>query len=236
MLRRRNLSARELAWRSKTFARDLGQPDQAFVRQTVSFWLKGTRSPRFEHRKMLAEILEVPLQELNREIEGDESGSGAMKNVNVRVYGADGATFEYRLTLAERVDLRRPAVYGHWGDMFSSRPAPLMRHFRAVKHKLFGWIPDNSGYPVVLCAPCLVPLKTEPLTVESSVTTQHRVWFVHLPDRTLDVGFVYQERHSLFLVKPQEKQVGEYPLSSIDLVGYVTGKVLFQIGLPNRLG
>jgi transcriptional regulator with XRE-family HTH domain len=234
LLHRRHLSAREVAWRSKAVARELGRSELAFSRQTVSFWLNGTRNPRVEHRKMLAVILEVPFEELDREIDGEELSPGAVNNVNVRVYGADGATFEYSLTLAEGVDLRRPAVYQHWANMFSSRPAPLMRHFRAVKYQLFGWIPDVSGYPLVLHAPCLVPLRTDRLTVESSITNQHRVWFVYLPDRTLEVGFAYQEGHALFLLKPDQTRIRKYPLSSIDLVGFVTGRVLFQIELSNH--
>lgn len=235
LLRRHNLSARELAWRSKDVARKLGQPDLAFVRQTVSFWLKGTRSPRFEHRKMLAMILEVPLQELNRGIDGEEAVTGGSNNVNVRVYGAEGASFEYSLTIAQGVDLRFPALYEHWADMFSSRPAPLMRHFRALRHKLFGWIPDNSGYPFILHAQCLVPVENDRLVVESSITTQRRAWFIYLPDGTLEVGAAYQEHHSLFLLKPDLARSRSYPLSSIDVVGYVTGRILFQIGSPNKI-
>lgn len=185
---------------------------------------------------MLAIILDVPFQEFNHEIDGEELGVGAVKNVNVRVYGADGATFEYSLTLANGVDLWRPAVYRHWADMFSSRPAPLMRHFRANKYKLFGWIPDDSGYPSVLRAPCLVPLKVNRLTIESSTSNQRRVWFIYLPDRTLEVGFAYQEQRSLFLLKPDRTGVRKYPLSGVDLLGHVTGKVLFQIGHSNGFG
>lgn len=197
----------------------------------MSFWLNGTRNPRSEHRRILANILQVPFQELDREIEGAELGSDEPNNVDLRVYGADGTVFEYSLTLAEGVDLRRPSLYEHWADMFSSRPAPLMRHFRAAKHNLFGWIPDDSGYPVVLHAPCLVPLKTDRLRLESSITNQRRVWFVYLPDRTLDVGLAYREHRSLFLVKADKRRVMEYPLSNIDLIGYVTDRVLFQIGV-----
>jgi len=188
---------------------------------------------------MLAVILDVPFPEFNREIDGEdgeELGVGSVKNVNVRVYGADGATFEYSLTLANGVDLWRPAVYRHWADMFSSRPAPLMRHFRANKYKLFGWIPDDSGYPSVLRAPCLVPLKVDRLIVESSTSNQRRVWFIYLPDRTLEVGFAYQEQRSLFLLKSDRTGVKKYPLSSVDLLGHVTGKVLFQIGHSNGFG
>lgn len=156
---------------------------------------------------MLAIILDVPLPEFNREIDGEELGVGAVKNVSVRVYGADEAIFEYSLTLAEGVDLWRPAVYRHWAAMFSSRPAPLMRHFRTIKYKLFGWIPDDSGYPIVLHGPCLVPLKINRLTIESSTTNQRRVWFIYLPDQTLEVGFTYQEQHSLVLLKPDRTRV-----------------------------
>lgn len=183
---------------------------------------------------MLAIILEVPFPDLNREIDGEELGVATLKNVNVRVYGTDGETFEYGLTLAEGVDLWRPAVYQHWADMFSSRPAPLMRHFRAINYRMFGWIPDDSGYPFVLHAPCLVPLETDRLTIESSTKNQRRVWFIYLPDRTLEVGFAYRERHSLFLLKPDQTRDRKYPLSNIDVIGYVTGKVLFQIGVSTQ--
>lgn len=182
---------------------------------------------------MLAVILEVPFTELNREIDGEELGVETVKNVNVRVFGADGATFVYSLTPAEGIDLQRPAVYQHWADMFSSRPAPLMRHFRAMKYELFGWIPDNSGYPFVLHAPCLVPLHTDRLIVESSRTNHRRVWFIYSPDRILEIGFAYRERNSFFLLKSHDTPVKQYPLSRVDLLGYVTGKVLFQIVLSS---
>jgi transcriptional regulator with XRE-family HTH domain len=234
LLRLRNLSAREVAWRSNAVAREFGRPELAFSHQTVSFWLNGTRNPRSEHKRILAKILQVPLQELDREIEGAELVSDELANVNVRVYGAEGTVFEYSLTLAPGVDLRYPTLYEHWADMFSSRPAPLMRHFRAVKYKLFGWIPDDSGYPFVVQAPCLVPLKADRLSVENRITTQRRVWFIYLPDRTLEVGSAYQERNSLFLLKPDVRRIKEYPLSSIDLVGHVTGKVLFHIALTKQ--
>lgn len=234
LLRRRHLSAREVAWRSEAVAKAFGRPELTSSHRTVSLWVNGTRNPKFEHRKMLAVILDVPFAELNREIDGDELGVEAVKNFNVRVYGADSTSFEYSLTLAEGVDLWRPAVYQHWADMFSSRPAPLMRHFRAMKYDLFGWIPDNSGYPCVLHTPCLVPLRTDRLTVESSTATQRRAWFIYLSDRTLKVGFAYRKAQSLFLLGSGEGRIKQYPLSSIDLVGYVTGKVLFQIDLASE--
>lgn len=236
LLRRRRLSARELAWRSEAVAKELGRADLAFSRQTVSLWLNGSREPRLEHRKMLSVILDVPLPELNHEIDEEELGVEVGNNVNVQVYGTDSATFEYSLTLAEGVDLLHPAVYQHWADMFSSRPAPLMRHFRAMKYELFGWIPDDSGYPFVMHAPCLVPLNTDRLVVESSVTNQRRVWFMYLRDRALKVGFAYGKGHALFLLAPNRKRVEGYPLSSVDLIGYVTGKVLFHIDVPSQEG
>jgi transcriptional regulator with XRE-family HTH domain len=210
-------------------AQDLGSPELAFSRQTVSFWLNGTRRPKFEHKKILATILGVSWQELARETNGEEPDPEEVAGIKVRVYGTDAQTFDYSLTLMEGLDLRRPAIFDHWAGMFSSRPAPLMRHFRGIKYKLFGWIPDNSGFPIVLHSPCLVPLRTDHLTLENSIANQRRVWFINLPDGTMDVGIAYKERSSLFLLKYEEKRIKQYPLSRIDLIGCAIGRVLFQI-------
>jgi transcriptional regulator with XRE-family HTH domain len=211
---------------------DLGTPELAFSRQTVSFWLNGTRRPKFEHRKILATILGVSWQELARETNGEERVLEEVAGIKVRVYGTDAKMFDYSLTLMEGVDLKRAAIFDHWAGMFSSRPAPLMRHFRGFKYKLFGWIPDNSGFPIVLRSPCLVPLRTDHLTVENSIANQRRVWFINLPDGTLDVGIAYKDRNSLFLLKYDEKRIKQYPLSRIDLIGSAIGRVLFQIDTP----
>jgi hypothetical protein len=72
------------------------------------------------------------------------------------------------------------------------------------------------------------------LTVENSIANQRRVWFIHLPDGTLDVGIAYKEGNSLFFVKYNEKTIRQYPLSRIDLIGCAIGRVLFQIDAPAK--
>lgn len=232
LLYQRRLSAEEVAKRSMMIARQLGSPESSFSRQAVTSWMNGTRSPRLGNRQLLAKILQVSLEELNRKCGGaiqDLSLAPLFCEVNVRVYGRDEEVFGYNLTLPCGTDLSQPAVYRHWGDMFSSRPAQLMRHFRRLKYKLYGWIPDDAGSPLVLRYPCLVPLHTDRLSLDVEGVNQCKVWFVCSPDRLLQVGFAYREQKSLVLFKGRHVAAKKYPLSTVDLIGYVSGKTLFQV-------
>lgn len=231
LLHRRQLSPGEVARRSSMVACQAGSVTSAFSRQAVASWISGQRNPRPANRQLLARILQVPLEELNRNCSGmiEELSVGPLfYEVDVRVYGRDDDMFGYNLTLPPSTDLSQPAVYRHWGDMFSSRPAQLMRHFRRLRYKLYGWIPDDAGSPLIRRYPCLVPLHSERLTLDSESANQCKVWFVFSPDRCLQVGFAYREQRSLVLLRRGHLPARKYPLSKIDLVGYVTGRTLFQ--------
>lgn len=231
LLLRHRLSPHEVACRSAIIAAQLGLPELKFSRQAVSSWVNGTRTPRPGHRQILAIIVQVPLEELNRNWERaiELPTIPLLREVSVRVLGKNNETFEYALALGPGIDLSRPAVYRRWADMFSSRPEPLMRHFRNMNYTLFGWINNDAGSPLILHYPCLVPLHTDRLTLETRNAYQRKVWFIYLPDRSLTVGFAYRDKHSLVLVENGQRPARRYPLSNIDLVGYVTGKPLFQI-------
>lgn len=104
-----------------------------------------------------------------------------------------------------------------------------MRHFRQLKYKQYAWIPDDAATPFILRYPCLVPLHTDRLILESDGVNQRKVWFIYSPDHCLEFGVAYRERDSLVLLNRRHMPARKYPLSKIDLVGYVTGKTLFQV-------
>lgn len=232
LLHQRRFSAQEVAMRSSIITEQAGAPELAFSRQAVTSWVNGTRVPRLASRQLLARILEVPFEEMNRKCGGaaqDLSLEPIPGQVNVRVYGTDDEVFGYNLMLSSGTNLARPAVYRHWGDMFTRRPAQLMRHFRRLNYKQYAWIPDDAASPLILSHPCMVPLHTERLNLESEAINERKVWFVYSPDRCLEFGVAYREHQSLVLLNQRDMPAKKYPLSKIDLIGYVTGKTLFQI-------
>jgi transcriptional regulator with XRE-family HTH domain len=232
--KRHGLTMREIARRSRVLAEELGQPKLAVQHQAVSAWLSGTRNPRAEHRRLLSMIFQVPLDELNRGCDGvfDQRNTSAILNpVAVHVHGVD-RSFEYRLTLRNDIDLNVPAVYRHWAEIFRPWPAPLARHFGRLKYKLFGWIPDRVASPLVRYPRSLVPLSTGGVTLREEDLADQRIWFVYLPDGSLDAGIASREGRWLVLLKGSESgpDARKYPLARVDLVGYVTGKTLFHLG------
>lgn len=244
LLRQRRFSAQEVAMRSLIITQQEGLPELAFSRQAVTSWVNGTRVPRSASRHLLARILQVPLEEMNHKCGGvtcDLSLEPVSGEVNVRVYGRDDEVFGYNLMLSSETNLSQPAVYRHWGDIFTWRPAQLMRHFRGLKYKQYAWIPDDAASPLVLRHPCMVPLHTERLNLESEAVNERKIWFVYSPDHCLEFGVAYRENQSLVLLDKRHA-AKKYPLSKIDLIGYVTGKTLFQVcavsneAVPARLG
>lgn len=232
LLHQRRFSAQEVAIRGSILARQAGLPELTFSRQAVTSWVNGTRVPRLASRQLLARILQVPLGELNQKCGGafhDLSLDSVACEVNVRVYGRDDEVFGYNLMLPSRTNLSQPAVYRHWGDMFNWRPAQLMRHFRRLTYKQYAWIPDDAATPLILRYPCMVPLHTERLSLEGEGVNQRKVWFVYSPEHCLEFGVAYRENQSLVLLNKRYVAAKKYPLSKIDLIGYVTGKTLFQV-------
>jgi transcriptional regulator with XRE-family HTH domain len=232
--RRQGLTLREIARRSRVFAEALEQPELAFKHQAVSSWLSGTRNPRPGHRRLLAMIFEVPLEDLNRGCDGvfDSLNTGAiLKPVMVHVHGVE-RSYEYKLTLRSDIDLDRPAVYQSWAEIFRPWPAPLMRHFGRLKYTLFGWIPDTSASPMVRYPRSLVPLSTRRTSLRKENFGEQKIWFVYLPDGSLDLGIASREGRWLVLLRRRGSgsEAQKYPLARVDLVGYVTGKTLFHLG------
>jgi len=227
------LTLREIARRGQVLAEALGQDQLAFSHQALSAWINGARNPRPDHRRMLAMIFHVTIDEFNRgcdgagldEIDADE----ILKPVTVEVYGNE-QVFEYKLTVRGEIDLARPAVYRHWADMFRPWPAPLARHFGRLKQELFGWIPDRSGSPMVRQRRSLVPLEPRGPLPEGAESIDKQVWFVYLPDGELEAGMAFREGRSIVLSKARGAETPKrYPLSRVDLVGRVVGKALFHI-------
>jgi len=233
---RSGLSIREVARRSRVLAEGLHEPRLAFQHQAMSGWLNGKRKPTVEHRKTLSLIFRISLEELSKGLDGpldQASADAVLKPVLVHVRG-NKQSFEHKATLPSSLDISRPAVYRHWTDLFQPRPGALIKHFREINHDLFGWIPDNCAGPLIAHPHSLVPVNTSAAHLEEAEAVQKRIWFVYVPGGDLDVGIAHREGRSLVLSKfnhdhsPLSKK---YPLSRIDIVGHVTGKVLFHLDM-----
>jgi len=233
--RRVGLRVREIARRSRVFAESLGEPKTAFGHQAVSAWLNGTRNPRPEHRRILAMIFHVPLDEFNRGCDGPTSEIDAdsiLKPVIVHVQGHDQA-FDYSLTIKSGVDISRPAIFQHWTDLFDPWPAPLVKHFGRTTASLFGLVPDRSLSPLIRYAHSLVPIDTNKTALQDESSIDKKIWFVYLPDGQLEVGVAFRDGRWIVISKPHVSgyHMQKYPLSRVDLIGWVTGKTLFHLDL-----
>jgi transcriptional regulator with XRE-family HTH domain len=232
--KRHGLTVREVARRSRVLADALHQPRLAFQHQAMSGWLNGKRKPTYEHRRALALIFQVSLEELSRGLDGplDPNSAGAvLKPVIVHVRG-NKQLFRHHASLPSSLDLTRPAVYRRWTDLFQPWPAALIRHFREINHDLFGWIPDNSAGPLIAHPRSLVLVNTSAAHLEEAEAVQKRIWFIYVPGGNLDVGIAHREGRSLVLSKfdhDHSTLSKKYPLSRIDIVGHVTGKIMFHL-------
>ncbi len=217
---------------SKTLASELGQPDAAFSHESMSAWLAGIRTPRPRHRHLLASILQVPIEDLNRACDGfsQVDPNAILTTVLVHVYGND-RSFEYPLTIKKTLDLSRPAVYKNWAEMFHPEPAPLTTHFHRLQAELFGWIPNTGVSPMVLFPQTLIPLNTQNLRPDQATALQKRIWFIYTPEGQLDVGFAFQQGRTLVLSKagPKGMTFRKYPLARVDLVGHAIQPLLFHV-------
>lgn len=231
---RSGLSIREIARRSQVLAEALHEPHLAFQHQAMSGWLNGKRKPTIEHRKALSLIFRISLEELNCGLEGpldQASADAVLKPVLVHVRG-NKHSFQHKATLPSSLDISRPAVYRHWTDLFQPRPGALIRHFREINHDLFGWIPDNCTGPLIAHPRSLVPVNSSSAHLEEAESVQKRIWFIYVPGGDLEVGIAHREGRSLVLSKFSHDHSAlskRYPLSRIDIVGHVTGKVLFHL-------
>jgi transcriptional regulator with XRE-family HTH domain len=235
---RQGVTAREIARRGKVIADALRKPQFAFTHRAVCGWLNGTRNPSLEHRRVLAVILGVSLDELNHGCDGPfdaQKAVATLKPVTVDVFGKE-QHFEYRMTISSEIELDRPAVYQHWADMFSPWPASLVRHFGRIKHDLYGWIPSFGDRATLHEGSVMVPLDARRPKLETEGTLDPHTWFVYLPGGKLEVGKAVQEGRWLVLAKRSVKgaDVDRYPLSRVDLVGRVTGRALFEIRSPDQ--
>ena len=233
--KRQKTSASEMARLSRVLADKLQQPGLAFKHQAAWSWFKGTRSPGREHRMSLAMIFRIPLEELERGLEGSvqvPDTKPIVRPVVIQVRRND-REFEYHATVKGEIDLGRPAIYKNWDDMFRPTPLRLQRHFKRLQCSLFGWVPDESLSPMVRYSRSLVPLNEHRLALGDENNVDKRIWFVYLTGEVLDFGIAFQEGRWLYLSKPNlpGAPVQRILRSRVDLVGYVAGKVLFHLDL-----
>ena len=233
--KRHKTSASEMARLSRVLADKLQQPGLAFKQQAAWSWFKGTRSPGREHRVSLAMIFRVPLEELERGLDGPVQLPDTTPIVRPAVIHLrrNDRDFEYHATVKGEIDLGRPAIYKKWDDMFRPTPLRLQRHFTGLQSSLFGWVPDKSLSPMVRYSRSLVPLNEQRAALGDENSIDKRIWFVYLPGEVLDFGIAYREGRWLHLSKPNlpGSPVQKFLRSRVDLVGYVAGKVLFHLDL-----
>jgi hypothetical protein len=233
--KRQKTSASEMARLSRVLADKLQQPGLAFKQQAAWSWFKGTRSPGREHRMSLAMIFRIPLEDLERGLDGPvqvPDTTPIVRPVVIQVRRND-REFEYHATVKGEIDLGRPAIYKNWEDMFRPTPLRLQRHFKGLQCSLFGWVPDKSLSPLVRYSRSLVPLNEERLALGDENNVDKRIWFVYLPGEVVDFGIAFQEGRWLHLSRPNlpGAPVQRILRSRVDLVGYVVGKVLFHLDL-----
>lgn len=213
-------------------AEALQRPELAFTHRAVSGWLAGTRNPSLEHRRLLAPILGVSLDELNHGCDrpfNEQGAAATLRPVNVRVLGKE-RTFEYRMTVSAGVDLDQPAVYQHWADMFSPWPASLARHFAHMKHDLYGWVPGGVHSSSIRRAGALVALDAHRTKLDPAGTVDPHTWFIYLPGERLAIRKAVREDRWLVMIDPSDpRKIERCPLSRVDLVGRVSGRRLLEI-------
>lgn len=230
------LKVREAARMSEPIANAICKPAAKFNHRALSNWLNGRRSPEADRREILATLFHVPLEELIRHCDGRPEKvelmdpDSILKPVHVRVQN-NGRSFRHRLTLKNTIDLTLPAIYQHWSDMFQPWPAALVPHFRSLKFKLFGWIPDKAARPLVQYPQSLVPLDNDKSQLTDVYATDKRVWFIYAPSGQLEVGIAFRDGRWLLLAKhaATDREPQKYPLARIDLIGYAVGRTLFHM-------
>jgi hypothetical protein len=237
------LSAREVARRSAVIAENNGKPELAVGHQAVSAWVNSTRHPTTTHKGLLAAILGVSLANLKRACDAEDEHLNMHSIFRPTTAIVHGALHNYGHSVIVRTDinLSEPAIYCDWSDMFTFRPLHLMRHFRNVPSKLFGWIPDDSASPMVRSPHCLVPLervsqRTALRILDMADSAHRRVWFVYLPGGKLHVGVGYRDGRFFSFARNNGRKVAfkNFLFSEVDFVGYFTGKVLFHLLLASK--
>jgi len=244
LLASHNLSAREVARRSKVIAQEFSKPELVVSHQAVSAWLNGTRHPTTNHKQLLAMIIGVPLTEivLSCDIASEPSDLQLDLRHTTVVVPTIFQEYRYNLPVRKEIDLGQPAIYSDWKQMFNFPPAGLMRHLRNIRSEAFGWIPDDGASPMIHYSRCLVLIERMPnrrvsQTLDSAESCQRRVWFVYLPGGHLQVGIGYRRNRSFVLARNVGNRlaVQEFPLSRVDLVGHAIGNVVFYL-MPTDQG
>jgi hypothetical protein len=234
LYKRQSISTREIAKLSKTFAEALNQPKNAFTHQAFLTWLEGSCYPRPEHRELLAMIFDVPLAEVDQGCNGTRTvrlnPHKVVTRVNIHIYNRD-RRFVYPLTVKAEIDLTQAAIYERWSDMFRPIPSALMRHFGRVDRTLFGWMPKTSVRSLMHYSDSLLPLDTTQSNLKEVEFPDKRIWFLYLPDGRLVAGTAFREGRCLTLLDSLSsgKQSQRYPLSGVELIGYVADKCLFHL-------
>lgn len=205
-----------------------GRPDMAFGLTTFTAWLNGIHNPTNAHRYALAKLFGLSSGELNDGIDGpfdwDEARS-ILQSV-IAVVSGRRRHFVYHLAILNKeTDLSRPAIYPHWADMFV-RAAALSRHFKHLKYRLYGWIPETTIGPINRYSSTLVALASTPASAQNTQRYQFNLCFVRLmgTDRSVQVGV--REGRWLLLPGPAQPKIA---FDSTEIVGCVTGEPLLTL-------
>jgi transcriptional regulator with XRE-family HTH domain len=228
---------RTLADLGKRIAQELEIPSGEFSHQALSKWVRGSATPSAAHREVLAAILSVPLVELNQACDGPRKvvALGELFRPFQVIVPNGAGDFRYpNVTIRGSVDLKKAAVYQNWSDLFDPTPGVLVHHFLKSQFKALGWVPDQSGFPLIPYGQTMVPLCTERLALGDHNSLDKHIWFVYLPHDSIDVGVAWRERNTLLLAKAATNTIERFPMARIDLIGYATGKAAFRLEPPQK--
>jgi transcriptional regulator with XRE-family HTH domain len=222
------LSYREMAKRSQAPAHG---PDLAFTHQAISKWFRGASQPSEKGRKFLSSVFQVDQTEIDREC-GVLPRPAAENAASVIVHAFDltGSPHHYALRLRNAMDLSQPALLEDWVSLFVGRPGGLSRHFKSLSGRLCGYTPVVMR-PYINHPRSVVLIETEHKAFDQLESPNKKLWFVYLPDGSLELGLLFAEPQgrNVILAKPGEKasKWRRFHRDQVDRVGFVGNRLLF---------
>jgi hypothetical protein len=222
------LSYRAMAKRSQAL---VDRPVSTFTHQAISKWFRGASQPSDEGREFLSMVFQVRQAEI-------DLGCGILRRpvinnatrVVVHAFDLSGCPHDYPLKLRSEMDLSRPALLEDWASLFAGRPGGLSRHFKSLSGRLCGYTPVAMR-PYINHPRSVVLIETEHKAFDQLESPNKKLWFVFLPDGSLELGllFVEPQGSNVILAKPGEKpsKWRRFHRNQIDRVGYVGNRLLF---------
>jgi hypothetical protein len=207
----------------------VNRPVLTVTYQVISKWLRGASQPSVEAREFLSVLSKVNPADLGCGIRRRPAMENATRVV-VHAFDLSGYPHDYSLTLGSEMVLSRAALLQDWVSLFAGRRGGLSRHFRSLSGRLCGYTPVAIP-PYINHPRSVVLIETEHKAFDQLESPNKRLWFVYLPDGSLELGllFVEPQGSNVILAKPGEKpsKWRRFHRNQIDRVGYVGNRLLF---------